>query len=168
VTYWLRTFGSCKESQHFRPDSSKKQTQPNPLRLSIIDSARYITFEKTKPIDIKWPICSNLKRKKAGFSKNMDQTVGSLFPISQKRTQQGLWPVPSDQWRVARTTMQTITNEAGMLLKNNKMLSMVTCPIPDWFENRNESRNSRNETGMSFRMRSWIARVQSLFPIGGG
>ncbi|MGD0696455.1 MAG: hypothetical protein ABSB82_16660 [Terriglobia bacterium] len=51
---------------------SKKQTQPNPLRLSTLESEIYATSEESKPIEVKEPSFSELARKKSGFSGNMN------------------------------------------------------------------------------------------------
>jgi len=120
VTGCIARVGCCIEIQHLSADSNKKQTQPNPLRLSSIDSCAYLTFEKSKPIEAKSLISSHLKRKKALFSENMDQRLSSLSPISQKRTpKQGAVSEPK------------LGNETGMSFNLSEMVQTATFTIPD-------------------------------------
>jgi len=157
-----RTLESVLLPQYQAAQFRKKQTQPNPLRLTILFSEAYLTSEKTKPIDDNCLISSHLKRKKAVFLKNMDQSVRSLSPISQKRT-------PHGQWRVATTTTKTVTNEAGMYLENKRIRVMAVCTIPElaWGNSdglRLDSKFGASGSKKGLRRRSNAARRERLDP----
>jgi hypothetical protein len=59
---------------------SKKQTQPNPLRLNTVESETYAASEKSKPIEVKEPSFSEIARIKGCFSGNMN---GARSPYSR-------------------------------------------------------------------------------------
>jgi hypothetical protein len=65
-------------------------------------------------------VSNHLKRKIAVFLKNMDQTEGSLSPISLLAT------------RHLSLATNPVTNEAVMLLKIKAIIGMGVCSIPDW------------------------------------
>lgn len=69
-----RNVVSCKSLQGQAAETTKKHTQPNPLRLSLLDYSRYIISGQSKPIDVKSLISNSLRRKRARFSRNMDGT----------------------------------------------------------------------------------------------
>jgi len=126
VVSLIRAAG-VRSFQDLRPaEIRKKQTQPNPLRLSLIDSVRYLTFEKTKPIGIKCLIFNLLKQKKAVFLKKMDQIVGSLSPISQNRT---LADTENGSRKIEIRTTE-IGNETGMYFRMRRCMARLVSLFP--------------------------------------
>lgn len=68
------------EGGHFR--LVKKQSQPNPLKVSLLHSERYIILKESKPIDVNLPYFSVLERKNAVFSRKMN---GAILPTPDLR-----------------------------------------------------------------------------------
>jgi len=100
--------------------TSKKRTQTNPLRLSPSESARYVTFGKNEPIEVKSHIFNVLGRKRCRFLKNMDENASITTPDSGKSE--------TEKWKSENDRM---ANETGMLLNLGRLPLVVACTIPD-------------------------------------
>lgn len=117
----VRMTGSGKTPQDQPAATTKKQTQPNPLQLSILCSDRYITLEQTKPNGVKTFVSYRLRQKKPLFSTNMDGTQRHYSRIGEKSQR------ACGRWRA-----NGITFKAGMLLIIGNIHYADTRTIPYW------------------------------------
>jgi len=111
----------------------QKRTQTNPLRLRLLESVRYFVFGENEPIDVKWPFCNDLERKKARFLKNMDEMLIVTIP---------------DLFRKSKIETLRITSKAGMCCRFNRYSSRMRSLFRiAWKGTRTRSRQHCMEPG---------------------
>ena len=143
VTSPGRTVGSCKSPQGQTAETTKRRTQPNPLRLSLFSSLTYIISRQSEPIEVKILVSNWLRRKKARFSRNMDGARRHYSRFAKDGNSK--LENRNSKWGLGTT------NEAGMFFSMNRYIARMFSlfpigPIRNW---NLESRNRRLEPGIS-------------------
>jgi len=118
---------------------TKKQTQPNPLRLSLVDSEIYQSLNQSKPIGAKLRFFNFLQGKNGRFSRNMDGAHAHYSRLARpkRKRETGKWKLEpgrrkleNGKWKPeagnghpeSRQKIRSFSSLAGLRCRNNQDL----------------------------------------------